>query len=218
MSLRLILLCSLAALASVTSTRAYARGRLSGPVLTGQQDAAAPATFRARFETTKGSFVIEVHRNWAPHGADRFYALVKGGYFDGVRFFRVISGFMAQFGIHGDPQISRQWRDRSIPDDPVTQSNTRGTVTFATAGPNTRTTQMFINYADNRALDPQGFAPIGVVIEGMDVVDQLYAGYGDGPPEGSGPDQGRIENEGNAYLAHDFPKLDVITKAQLVTP
>jgi peptidyl-prolyl cis-trans isomerase A (cyclophilin A) len=218
MSLRLIGLCSLAALVSVTSTRVYARARVSAPVLTGQQDAAAPATFRARFETTKGNFVIEVHRNWAPHGADRFYALVKGHYFDGVRFFRVISGFMAQFGIHGDPKISRQWRDRSIPDDPVAHSNARGTVTFATAGPNTRTTQMFINYADNHALDPQGFAPIGVVIEGMDVVDKLYAGYGDGAPEGSGPDQGRIENEGNAYLAHDFPKLDVITNARLVTP
>jgi peptidyl-prolyl cis-trans isomerase A (cyclophilin A) len=179
-----------------------------------QQDAAAPATFRTRFETNTGTFVIEVHRDWAPHGADRFYALAKGGFFDGVRFFRVISGFMAQFGI----AVSGLWRPRVIPDDAVRQSNTRGTVTFATAGPNTRTTQLFINFGDNHGLDQQGFSPIGQVVEGMDVVDHLYAGYGDGPPEGSGPDQGRIESQGNAYLSSAFPKLDYIRRAALVTP
>ena len=125
---------------------------------------------------------------------------------------------MAQFGIAGDPKVSGAWRTRSIPDDPVRQSNTRGTVTFATAGPNTRTTQLFINYGDNHGLDPQGFSPIGQVVEGMDVVDHLFAGYGDGPPEGSGPDQGRIESEGNAYLQSAFPKLDYVMRAQIVTP
>ncbi len=177
---------------------------------------AAPATFRARFETSAGAFVIEVKRDWAPQGADRFYNLVKSGYYDGVRFFRVISGFMAQFGIHGDPQVSAAWRERRIPDDPVRQSNARGMVTFATAGPNTRTTQVFINFRDNGMLDGQGFAPFGRVVEGMEVVDRLYAGYGEGAPGGAGPDQGRIQAEGNAYLERDFPKLDYIKRATIV--
>jgi peptidyl-prolyl cis-trans isomerase A (cyclophilin A) len=163
-------------------------------------------------------FVIEVQRDWAPYGADRFYELVKNGYFDGQRFFRVLSGFMAQFGIHGDPKVSAAWRERRIPDDPVKQSNTRGMVSFATAGPNTRTTQVFINYADNSALDGQGFAPFGRVVEGMDAVDRLFAGYGEGAPRGRGPDQGRIQGEGEAYLARDFPKLDSVKRATIVTP
>jgi cyclophilin family peptidyl-prolyl cis-trans isomerase len=179
---------------------------------------AAPATYRARFETSAGTFVIEVHRDWAPHGADRFYELVKGRYYDGQRFFRVLSGFMAQFGIHGDPKISAAWRERSIPDDPVVQSNTRGMVTFATAGPNTRTTQIFINYANNASLDGQGFAPFGRVVEGMEVVDRLFAGYGEGAPRGQGPDQGRIQAEGNAYLKRAFPKLDYVKQATIVAP
>jgi peptidyl-prolyl cis-trans isomerase A (cyclophilin A) len=178
----------------------------------------APATFRARFETTAGDFVIEAHRDWAPFGADRFYNLVKGGYFDGVRFFRVISGFMAQFGIHGDPHVAAAWRDQRIPDDPVHESNTRGMVSFATAGPDTRTTQLFINYGDNRRLDGSGFAPFGQVVDGMEVVDRLYAGYGEGAPGGQGPDQGRIEGEGNAYLGREFPKLDQVRRAMLVAP
>jgi len=177
---------------------------------------AAPAKFRARFETTAGDFVIEVQRDWAPQGADRFYNLVKSGYYDGVRFFRVISGFMAQFGIHGDPKMSAAWRGRRIPDDPVRQSNARGMVTFATAGPNTRTTQVFINYRDNGMLDGQGFAPFGRVVEGMEVVDRLYAGYGEGAPGGAGPEQGRIQAEGHAYLARAFPKLDYVKRATLV--
>lgn len=179
---------------------------------------AAPAMFRARFETTAGDFVIEVRRDWAPLGADRFYNLVKSGYYDGVRFFRVISGFMAQFGIHGDPRVSAAWRERRIPDDPVRESNARGTMSFATAGPNTRTTQLFINYGNNSGLDGMGFAPFGRVVEGMEVVDRLFAAYGEGAPHGRGPDQGRIQAEGNAYLEREFPKLDSVTRATIVAP
>jgi peptidyl-prolyl cis-trans isomerase A (cyclophilin A) len=178
---------------------------------------AAPDSFRARFETTAGPFVIEVRRAWAPLGADRFYALVKSGFYDGGRFFRVISGFMAQFGINGTPRVSATWRERRIADDPVRQSNVRGMVTFATAGPGTRTTQVFINFGNNARLDGLGFAPFGRVVEGMDVVDRLYASYGDGPPQGSGPAQDRIEGEGNAYLQRDFPKLDYVKRATIVT-
>jgi peptidyl-prolyl cis-trans isomerase A (cyclophilin A) len=176
----------------------------------------APATFKARFDTTKGTFVIEALRDWAPNGVDRFYNLVKNGFYNDVRFFRVISGFMAQFGIHGTPTIQAAWRGSQIKDDPVTQSNTRGMVTFATAGPNTRTTQLFINYRDNSSLDKQGFAPIGRVIEGMEVVDKLYNGYGDGAPRGKGPDQTRLQMEGNAYLTKEFGMLDYIKSATIV--
>jgi len=175
--------------------------------------ATAPATFRARFSTSKGDFVIQVNREWAPNGADRFYNLVKNGFFDGTRFFRVISGFMVQWGIHGDPAISQAWSSASIPDDPPRQSNTRGMVTFATAGPDTRTTQLFINFADNSRLDGMGFAPFGKVVEGMEVVDKLYAGYGEGAPDGRGPDQGRLQEQGNAYLSADFPLMDTINTA-----
>ena len=143
--------------------------------------------FKANFDTSKGTFVIEVHRDWAPIGADRFYNLVKNGFYDDVRFFRVIPGFMAQFGIHGTPAVAKLWRPRAIKDDPVKQSNKRGYVTFATAGPNTRTTQLFINFGDNAALDKQGFAPFGQVVTGMDVVDKIYNGYGEGAPRGAGP-------------------------------
>src|SRR5436309_15796509 len=173
----------------------------------------APDSFRARFTTTKGDFVIEVHRAWAPLGADRFYNLVRSGYYDGVRFFRVLPGFMAQFGLHGDTAVTAAWRERRIPDDPVERSNQRGMVTFATAGPGTRTTQIFINYGANDRLDASGFAPFGEVVVGMDVVDKLYGGYGEGAPQGRGPDQMRIHIEGEKYLARQFPKLDKITKA-----
>lgn len=187
-------------------------------VATAARAEATPATYRARFETSAGTFVIEVQRDWAPQGADRFYELVKSGYYDGQRFFRVLSGFMAQFGIHGDPKVSASWRDRRILDDPVRQSNTRGMVSFATAGPNTRTTQVFINYGNNQSLDGMGFAPFGKVVEGMEVVEHLFAGYGEGAPQGRGPDQGRIQGEGNPYLEHDFPKLDYVKKATIVAP
>ena len=180
--------------------------------------AQAPDSFRARFETAKGVFVIAVHRAWAPRGADRFYNLVRAGYYDGVRFFRVLPGFMAQFGIHGDPAVSAAWREQRIEDDPVRRSNTRGMISFATAGPGTRTTQVFINFANNDRLDAMGFAPFGEVVEGMDVVDRLYADYGEGAPRGRGPDQGRMQAEGNAYLERAFPQLDVVKVARIETP
>lgn len=191
---------------------ALGQSPLSDPAALTEQ---APATYRARFETTKGTFVIEVQRSWAPRGADRFYNLVKNGFYDDVRFFRVLEGFMAQFGINGDPNLMAKWRVARFPDDPVTQSNQRGTVSFATAGPNTRTTQVFINYGDNSNLDRMGFAPFGRVVSGMEVVDSLYAGYGEGAPNGRGPDQRRMQMEGNAYLKQNFDKLDYIRKATI---
>ena len=175
----------------------------------------APDSFRARFSTTRGDFVISVHRAWAPLGADRFYNLVRSGFFDGTRFFRVIPGFMAQFGLHADTAVTAAWRERRIPDDPAGRSNQRGMVTFATAGPGTRTTQIFINYRDNSRLDGMGFTPFGQVVEGMEVVDSLYGGYGEGAPSGRGPDQYRLNIEGEKYLARQFPKLDKIRTARV---
>ncbi len=177
----------------------------------------APETFKAKFSTTKGDFVIEVTRAWAPNGADRFYNLVKLGYFDGVRFYRAIEGFMVQFGIHPDPSANGAWSRAAIPDDPVVKSNTRGFVTFAMAGPNTRSEQVFINYVDrNKRLDSMGFAPFGQVVEGMSVVDALYKGYGEMAPKGKGPDPSRASREGEAYLAKEFPQLDQIKTARLL--
>jgi peptidyl-prolyl cis-trans isomerase A (cyclophilin A) len=175
----------------------------------------APATYKANFDTSKGTFVITVHRDWAPLGADRFYNLVKNGFFDDVRFFRVIPGFMVQFGIHGNPAVASAWRAAQLKDDPVKQSNKRGYVTFATAGPNTRTTQLFVNFGDNNGLDKQGFSPFGEVTSGMDIVDKIYSGYGEGAPRGKGPDQGRTQGEGNAYLTKEFPRLDYIKAATI---
>jgi peptidyl-prolyl cis-trans isomerase A (cyclophilin A) len=200
------------ALGLVVWASAAGAGNLSDPAAL---NAKAPAVYQAKFDTSKGPFVIEVHRDWAPQGADRFYNLVKNGFFDNARFFRVIEGFMVQFGINGDPKIAAVWRDADIKDDPVKQSNERGTITFATAGPNTRTTQVFINFADNAPLDGQGFSPFGKVVSGMEVVDSLYGGYGEGAPNGNGPDQGRIQSQGNAYLEQDFPKLDFIKTATI---
>jgi peptidyl-prolyl cis-trans isomerase A (cyclophilin A) len=176
----------------------------------------APDKYSVKLETTKGDVVIEVTRAWAPLGADRFYNLVKVGYFQDVAFFRVLDGFMAQFGLHGTPKVTSAWRTAPIKDDPATQSNKRGTVSFATSGANTRTTQLFINYNDNVPLDRMGFSPFGKVTAGMEVVDSLYKGYGEGAPKGSGPDQGKIEREGNAYLRSRFPELDYIERATLV--
>jgi len=175
----------------------------------------APESFRVRFETTQGDFVVEVHRKWAPHGADRFYNLVRMGFFTDVAFFRVIRGFMAQFGMHGDPEINKTWMRAFIRSDPTRESNRRGRITFAQAGnAESRTVQLFINYAHNANLD-RDFAPFGEVVEGMEVVDSLYAGYGDEAPGGSGPAQGRLLYEGNAYLKR-FPELDYIRRTVLV--
>ena len=179
--------------------------------------AKAPETFKAQFDTSKGKFTIEVTRSLAPNGSDRFYNLVRSGYFTDVAFFRVIPGFMCQFGIHGDPVVSAKWREANIPDDPVKGSNTRGAITFATAGPNTRTTQLFINFGNNTGLDGQGFSSFGKVSEGMDVVDKINSEYGEGAPNGSGPNQGRIQMEGNAYLKKDFPNLNYIKSATIVS-
>ena len=175
----------------------------------------APANYKARFDTSKGAFVVEVRRDAAPNGADRFYNLVKNGFYNDTRFFRVVSSFMVQFGISGNPAIMAKWRAATIKDDPVKVTNVRGFVTFATAGQDSRTTQVFINFGNNSALDGQGFSPFGKVISGMEIVDKLYSEYGDGPPRGSGPDQGRIQTEGNAYLSKSFPKLDYIKKATI---
>jgi peptidyl-prolyl cis-trans isomerase A (cyclophilin A) len=175
----------------------------------------APSVYKAKFDTSKGTFVIEVHRDWAPNGADRFYNLVKNGFFNDVRFFRAIDGFMVQFGINGDPKVSAPWRAAQIKDDAVKQSNQPGYVSFATAGPNTRTTQVFINFGDNSNLDADGFAPFGKIVSGMNVVDSLFSGYGDTAPRGRGPDPRRVHMEGNAYLVQDFPKLDYISKATI---
>jgi peptidyl-prolyl cis-trans isomerase A (cyclophilin A) len=185
---------------------------LNNPVALNEQ---APPVYRADFDTSKGPFVIEVHRDWAPIGADRFYNLVKNGFFTDVRFFRVVEGFMVQFGINGDPRISAAWKNARIKDDPVRISNKRTFVTFATAGPNTRTTQVFISFGDNSNLDRQGFAPFGQVVSGMKVVDSLFSAYGEGAPQGRGPDQNRIQAEGNAYLAGGFGNLDYIKKATI---
>ena len=179
-------------------------------------DAASPQSFRVKFETTKGDFTVEVTRACAPKGADRFYRLVSEGYFKDVRFFRVLPGFMAQFGMSGNPALNAKMDSLRIPDDPVTQSNKRGMLTFATAGPNTRSSQFFINYRDNVSLDSQGFSPFGKVVDGMKTVDAMYGGYGEGAPNGAGPSQDSIAIKGNEYLQRAFPKLDYIKSATLV--
>lgn len=206
---------------TATATSAPAAAPAAAPAISfddpSKLTAQAPETFKAQFVTTKGNFTIEVTRSLAPNGADRFYNLVRSGYFTDVEFFRVVPGFMCQFGISGDPAVSAKWRMANIADDAVKGSNTRGTITFATAGPNTRTTQLFINFGDNVNLDGQGFSPFGKVTDGMDVVDKINGEYGDGAPYGRGPDQGRIQGEGNTYLKKDFPNLDYIKSATVVS-
>jgi peptidyl-prolyl cis-trans isomerase A (cyclophilin A) len=167
-----------------------------------------------QFETTQGLFTVQVNPEWAPLGAARFLELVRSGYYDGAKFFRVLPGFVVQFGLPADPQKAPRVANRK--DDPVTQTNAKGTITFATAGPGTRTSQVFINLVDNQRLDGMGFAPFGQVTEGFEVVEKLYSGYGEGAPYGQGPDQGRIRSLGNAYLEASFPKLDGIVKAIVV--
>ncbi len=184
-------------------------------LLSPPEEEQAPATYAVQLETTEGPIVIDVTRAWAPKGADRFYNLVKLGYFTDVAFFRVLEGFMAQAGIHGDPRVNRIWTNRTIQDDPVTQHNTRGMVTFATAGPNTRANQFFINYADNQRLDGMGFAPFGRVRD-MAAVDRLHNGYGEGAPRGRGPSQGDMSRMGNTYLRANFPELDYIRSGRIL--
>jgi len=173
-------------------------------------NAKAPATFNVKFDTTAGIFLVEVHRDWAPNGADRFYNLVKNGFYNNTRFFRVVPNFMVQWGINGDPNIQKHWEDANIKDDPVKQSNTRGNITYAqSSAPNSRSTQLFINFKDNSFLDNQRFAPFGKVISGMDVVDKINSTYGERP------DQSVIQTQGNAYLNKNFPKLDYIKTATI---
>ncbi len=192
------------------ASSARAKGSLVNPAsLKGK----APDVYKVQFTTTRGAIVVQVTRGWAPLGADRFYNLVKNGYYDGASFFRVLPGFVAQFGISARPEVSRAWLAATIKDDPVTRSNKRGYFSFAMAGPNTRTTQVFVNLADNTRLDTMGFAPFGVVTEGMEIVDKFYSDYGEGPPRGHGPDQEKIQKEGKAYLEREFPKLDSIKQA-----
>lgn len=175
--------------------------------------AQAPASFDVSFTTTKGTFVVSVHRAWAPRGADRFYNLVKAGFYNGNEFFRVVEGFVVQFGISGDPRVSKAWQAANIKDDPVKASNTVGTITYADAGPNTRTTQVFINLGNNAAnLDGQGFAPFGKVTKGMSVVEKLYGGYDDAPTNL----QPQIQSQGNAFLKKRFPKLDAVLRARVL--
>jgi peptidyl-prolyl cis-trans isomerase A (cyclophilin A) len=202
------------AVASVGAEQAAARKSLLNPAGLTEQ---APATYKVRFDTSAGSFVVQINRDWAPHGADRFYNLVKNGFFNDAHFFRAIAGFMVQFGINGDPKVSAVWQKAQIPVDPVKQSNKRGFITYAMgASPSTRTTQVFINFRDNSNLDKLGFAPFGeVVAPGMDVVDKINTSYGEGAPKGKGPDQGRVQAEGNAYLMKNFPNLDYIKSATI---
>ncbi len=170
----------------------------------------APEEFKVKFETSCGTFTLEVHRKYAPLGVDQFHKAIKEGFYDECRFFRVVPDFVVQFGINGDPKVHKKWRDSPIKDDPVTASNVRGSVCYATAGANTRTTQLFINLGDNSRLDKMGFAPFGKVTEGIEVVDKITSQYG------QRPNQGLIQSRGNAYLKEDFPKLDYIKKATVI--
>ena len=176
----------------------------------------APEVYRVKFETTKGVFVAEVSKAWAPHGAEHFYTLARSRYYDGVPFYRVVRNFVAQFGISFDTAAANLWSQLRIPDDPVKQKNRKGTLCFAAQGPASRTTQLFINLKDNTILDKSGFAPIGRVVEGMEVVAQLYSSYGEMAPRGNGPDPKRIEREGKAYLERSFPRLDYIKRASIL--
>jgi peptidyl-prolyl cis-trans isomerase A (cyclophilin A) len=178
--------------------------------------AKAPEVYEVKVVTTAGDFGIKVTRAWAPAGADRFYNLVRHHFYDGAAFFRVLPGFMAQFGLSAYPEVSKAWEQANIKDDRVVQSNHRGFISFAMAGPNTRTTQVFINFGNNERLDQSGFSAFGMVTDGMEVVDKLYSGYGEGAPDGRGPSQELIGTRGRAYLAQMFPKLDSIKTASLV--
>ena len=204
------------ALAMLVTAAAGASAQSAGLTSPATLKEKAPDTYKVKCDTRAGVFGIQVTRAWAPRGADRCYNLVKAGFYDETRFFRAIPNFMVQFGIHGDPAVSAAWRNARIGVDKVTQSNKKGFITYAMgASPDTRTTQVFINFRDNSNLDGMGFAPFGQVVEGMDVVDKIYTGYGEGAPRGKGPEQGRVQMEGNAYLKKAFPKMDFIKKATI---
>jgi len=205
------LLVSLAALAGACHRPAP----LTAPTPAGL-DAVGPDSFTVRVTTTRGLFDLKVHRDWAPRGSDRLYWLFTHRFYDGARFFRVVPNFVVQFGMPGDTAVNRNWKERRFADDSVTRGNVRGTLSFATGGPNTRTTQLFINLKNNQRLDPMGFSVVAQVVAGMAVVDSLYQGYGDGPPRGKGPSQDTIAKEGEAYLAREFPRLDKILTARVV--
>jgi peptidyl-prolyl cis-trans isomerase A (cyclophilin A) len=192
---------------AATSKAPTARASLLSPA---SLRATAPAEFKAQFSTTKGDFVVEVHRDWAPLGADRFYNLVKNGFFTNAAFFRVVPNFVVQFGLSANPEVNKVWEAARIKDDPVKQSNKKGFIVFATAGPNTRTTQLFINFADNGPLDAMGFAPFGEVVDGMNIVEQIYPGYG------QRPDQQQITEQGDAYISKNFPMIDKIKVAKIL--
>ena len=210
---RVVQALALAAAVMLPATALAQKPSLKNPASLNEK---APATYKVRFDTSAGVFVVEVTRDWAPLGADRFYNLVKNGFYDDARFFRAISGFMVQFGIHADPAVSAAWRNARIGVDPVKESNKPMYITYAMGGtPDTRTTQVFINFGNNAQLDKMGFAPFGRVVEGQDVVNKIFTGYGEGAPRGKGPEQGRIQAEGNAYLNKEFPKLDYIKKATI---
>lgn len=194
-----------------------ARVNDAGDLLHPTGDLQAPATYAVEMQTDAGPIIIDVTRAWSPNGADRFYTLVRLGYFTDVAFFRVIQGFMAQAGIHGDPAVNRVWRDRNIMDDPAAdQSNTRGMITFAKTGmPNSRSTQFFINFGNNANLDRMGFTPFGRVRD-MTAVDAIYSGYGEGAPRGRGPNQGTLQSQGNTYLQQSYPEMTYIRSARIV--
>ncbi|HXA66386.1 MAG TPA: peptidylprolyl isomerase [Bryobacteraceae bacterium] len=204
-----IVLCS-SLLAQATPAKKATSGGAPSLMNPGSLRAKAPDSYKVQFTTTKGNVVIEVHRDWAPLGADRFYNLVRNGFFTDAAFFRVVPNFIVQFGLGPNPAVNKVWQNANFRDDPVKESNKRGTLTFATAGPNTRTTQLFINLKDNAPLDAQGFAPFGTVVEGMDIVDKIYPGYGERPA------QDKITSEGKPYIDKNFPQLDRITAAKVL--
>ena len=175
-----------------------------------------PEVFRVKFQTSQGDFIVGAHRAWAPHGVDRFHELLRMHYFDQGRFFRVVPGFIAQFGVHRDFNVQGKWREDFILDDPPRQKNLRGTLAYAMSGPTTRATEIFINLADNAALDQQGFAPFAQVVQGMQVVDKFYSGYGEMRPEGKYIDPSRVEGEANEYLVQRFPNLDYILRTEIL--
>jgi len=215
--LRITVLPGAAALLVACATQATHREALLRPT-PAALSARAPDLFQVRFETSAGPMLLTVHRDWAPIGVDRFYYLVRNGFFDGARFFRVDSGFIAQFGLNGDPAVIAAWKHRTMPDDPVRVSNRQGTMAYAMTGPGTRTTQIYFNLVDNPKLDAQGFAPFAEVTSGMAVLPRLYAGYGERAGGGvRAGKQGRIEAGGNAYLEREFPKLDYIERAVIVS-